>query len=94
MTIGGTQLAKVYGMYNQAKKQRYYGSTTQPVNKRLGQHESGQTAALRHWNWKRDKITAKTIAKRLTPQKATEKAHELELRKPPPGWKTIQTGGK
>lgn len=87
-------MAKVYGAYNQTKKQRYYGSTTQPVSKRLGQHQAGQTLALRNWNWKKDRIIVRTIAKGLPPAKATEKAHELELRKPPPGWKTTQTGGK
>ena len=87
-------MAKVYGMYNQTKKQRYYGRTTQPVNKRLGQHKAGQTPALSKWNFEKDKILARTIAKGLSPAKATKKAHKLELRKPPPGWKTIQTGGR
>jgi len=87
-------MAKVYGMYNQTKKERYYGTTTRPVNKRLGEHESGQTAVLRPWNWKKDKIMVKTIAKGLPPYKATQKAHKLESRKPPPGWKNLQTGGK
>lgn len=87
-------MAKVYGMYNQTKKERYYGTTTRTVNKRQGEHESGQTTALGNWNWKRDKIVVRTIAERLTQQKAVDKAHELESRKPPPGWKNLQTGGK
>lgn len=87
-------MAKVYGMYNQTKKQRYYGTTTRPVNKRLGEHEAGQTAALHNWNWKRDKIMVKTIAKRLSAHEATKKAHGLESRKPPQGWKNLQTGGR
>lgn len=87
-------MAKVYGMYNQTTKERYYGTTTRPVNKRLGEHEAGQTVALRNWNWKKDKIIAKNIAKGLPPHKATEKAHELESRKPPRGWKNLQTGGR
>ena len=90
----GGKMAKVYGMYNQTRKERYYGSTTKPVNKRLGEHETGQTAALRNWNWKGDKIMVKTVAKGVPPHKATEKAHELESRKPPQGWKNLQTGGK
>lgn len=87
-------MAKVYGMYNQTRKQRYYGTTSRPANTRLGEHEAGQTRALRNWNWKKDKIIVKTIAKGVSPSKATEKAHELESRKPLPGWKTLQTGGK
>lgn len=87
-------MAKVYGLYNQTKKERYYGSTTRPVNKRLGEHEAGQTATLGNWNWKRDKIIVKTIAKGLPPPRATKKAQGLESRKPPRGWKNLQTGGK
>lgn len=86
-------MAKVYGMYNKTKKQRYYGETTQKVDERLAQHEAGKTKALKNWNFKKDEITTRTIAKGLPEKKAIKKAHELEERKPPAGWKNIQTGG-
>lgn len=88
------KVGKVYGLYNRTKKQRYYGSTTRSVEKRLQEHAASQTGATAHWNFKKDKIYHRTIAKGLSPQKATEKAHELESCKPPRWWKTLQTGGK
>ncbi len=87
-------MAKTYGMYNYTKKERYYGKTKRVVPKRREEHATGQTQAISHWNWRKDKIITRTIAKGLPPKKATDKAHELESRKPPRGWKTIQTGGK
>ena len=86
-------MAKVYGMYNQTRKERYYGETTRQVDERLGEHESGRTEALKKWNWQKDKITTRTIAKGLSERNAIKKAHELESQKPPPGWKNIKTGG-
>lgn len=87
-------MARVYGLYNYTRRERYYGMTERPLKRRRLEHEAGQTAALSNWNWKKDKVAIRTIAKGLSARKATEKAHELESRKPPPGWKTIQTGGK
>ena len=86
-------MAKVYGAYNRSKRQRYYGKTTRKVDRRLSEHEAGNTKALKNWNWGKDKITTRTIAKGLAEKAAIKKAHELEQRKPPRGWKTIQTGG-
>lgn len=86
-------MAKVYGMYNQSRRQRYYGKTTRKVDKRLGEHEAGKTEALKKWNWKKDKIITRTIAKGLSEKAAIKKAHKLEQRKPPPRWKNIHTGG-
>ncbi|GAJ07275.1 unnamed protein product, partial [marine sediment metagenome] len=81
-------MAKVYGTYNYTKRERYYGSTKREVKKeRVPEHKAGQTQAIKHWNWKKDKIVTRTIAKGLPPGRATQKAHELESRKPPSGWK-------
>lgn len=86
-------MAKVYGMYNHSKRQRYYGETTRKVDKRLGEHEARKTKALKNWNFQKDKIITRTIAKGLPEKAAIKKAHELEQRKPPPRWENIQTGG-
>lgn len=86
-------MATVYGLYNYRKRQRYYGTTTRAMRERLREHRAGQTQATRHWNWKRDRITYRVIARGLPLDKAIEKAHELELRTPPPEWMVIQTGG-
>ena len=86
-------MATVYGLYNYTKRERYYGTTTRAMVERLREQKSGQTQAISHWNWRRDRITARVIATRLTLNRAIAKAHELELRTPPPGWTIIQTGG-
>ena len=87
-------MAKVYGLYNRTKKERYYGSTTREMKKRMQEHASGQTQATSHWNFKKDKIDHRVIQKGIPEQKATEKAHELESRRPPSRWKNLQTGGQ
>ena len=87
-------MARVYGMYNRTRKEQYYGSTKRLLKERIKEHASGRCEATNHWKFGRDKIYWKTIRKGLSAQKATDKAHQLEARKPPPGWKTIQTGGR
>jgi len=84
----------VYRLKNLTKREFYYGTTEKPVRERVKEHRSGDTIAIRHWNWARDVITYKTIKTGLPNRKAIEKAHKLESRKPPKGWKTIQTGGR
>lgn len=56
-------MAGVYGIYNDTKRERYYGTTKRKMPQRLGEHESGQTVSLQHWNWNSDKIRTRTIAK-------------------------------
>lgn len=86
-------MAKVYRLSNETRKERYYGKTSGEVKKRVIAHEAGKTKALSKWNFSKNKILTKTIGKGLTEKKATKNAHRLEKRKPPPGWKIIQTGG-
>jgi len=84
----------VYRLQNFTKKEIYYGTTEKPVRERVKEHRSGYTIAIEHWNWARDIIRYRTIAKGLRKNKAIDKAHKLESRKPPRGWKIIQTGGR
>ena len=84
---------KVYGVYNNTRKERYYGTTKGLVPNRIREHRSRRTGALQKWNWGKDKIRYRTIA-HLPDKKAIRKAHKLELAPTPPGWRTIQTGGK
>ncbi|TET40603.1 MAG: hypothetical protein E3J65_00685 [Dehalococcoidia bacterium] len=84
----------VYVLLNFTRKERYYGTTEKPVRQRVKEQRSGGTIAIRHWNWARDDIRYRTLATGLPDSKAIEKAHKLESRKPPKGWKTIQTGGR
>jgi len=86
-------MAKVYGLYNQTRRQRYYGKTRRSLKARAEEHSSGQVQATESWNWDKERVIIRTIAAGLTERQATRKAHALERRKPPPGWKTIQTGG-
>ena len=84
----------VYRLKNFTKKEFYYGTTEKPIRERVKEHRSGHTIAIEHWNWAKDDISYKTISMGLRNSKAIEKAHKLESRKPPKGWKTIQTGGR
>lgn len=83
----------VYGIYNYTRKERYYGTTEESVRDRIERHRSGQTLALQRWNWERDRIRYKTIA-RLPERRAIRKAHRLESAPPPLGWRNIQTSGR
>ena len=49
-------MAKVYGLYNDTRRQRYYGKTRRPMRKRIGEHRAGQTASIAHWDFEKDKI--------------------------------------
>jgi len=85
-------MAKVYGLYNRTRKERYYGITTRQNVKRMKEHASGQANALKHWNFSEDDIEVRIVARGLSQENAVARVYELELRKSRAGWKTIQTG--
>jgi len=71
----------VYGIYNYTRKERYYGTTEGSVRYRMEQHRRGYTRALQRWDWEKDRIIYKTIA-RLPETRAIQRAHRLETTPP------------
>ena len=82
----------VYRLKNHAKREIYHGVTTD-FDERYKVHARGETKAIEHWSFGKDRIVYKILKKNLDQGSASEMAHDLEERDPPSGWTNIQTGG-
>lgn len=88
---------KVYRLTNNTQKEVYHGVTKHSVEKRLDKsHCVGKTKALSHWDCENDDIDVKILAKGLTQEKASARAHKEEqeyCQSCLPGYTCIETAG-
>ena len=83
----------VYRLINKTKKEVYHGVTKHTLEERLLTHCAGDTKALKHWDCTRDVIEKKILARGLTQETASRRAHEEERACSMPGYKCIKTAG-
>lgn len=82
----------IYMLINDTKREIYFGVSKSPDARRQ-EHADGKVEATKHWKFTSDSIRTKTISCGHTQEDASKKAHALEKRSAPNGYKMIQTAG-
>ncbi len=68
----------VYALVNETRKEIYFGTSKRPKERIVDEHSKGQTKAISHWDWSREKIFAHIMNEKQTMYQASKSAHWFE----------------